>query len=73
MTALNLIDVSSDLTFITNERGKHLSDRFGVLLGSNTRFFDCLVGYFFIGGFHKLHPALSKTEKIRNASMPNFM
>src|SRR5262249_38837167 len=65
MTALNLIDMSSDLTFITNEYGKHLSDRFGVLLGSNTRFFDCLVGYFFISGFHKLHPALSKTEKIR--------
>ena len=32
---------------------------------SNTRFFDCLVGYFFISGFHKLHPALAKTEKIR--------
>ena len=60
-----LIDVSSDLTFITNEKGKHLSDRFAVLLGNNTRFFDCLVGYFFISGFHKLHPALSKTEKIR--------
>ncbi len=56
---------SSDLTFITNEQGKHLSDRFGVLLGDNTRFFDCLVGYFFISGFHKLHSALTKTEKIR--------
>jgi hypothetical protein len=60
-----IINVSSDLTFLTNEPGKHLSDRFGVLLGSNTRFFDCLVGYFFIRGFHKLHPALAKTEKIR--------
>ncbi|MBE0541668.1 MAG: hypothetical protein IH623_09810 [Verrucomicrobia bacterium] len=57
--------MSSDLTFITNEQGKNLSDRFGVLLGDNTRFFDCLVGYFFISGFHKLHPALTKTEKIR--------
>lgn len=57
--------MSSDLTFITNESGKHLRDRFGVLLGDDTRFFDCLVGYFFISGFHKLHPALSKTEKIR--------
>jgi hypothetical protein len=35
------------------------------LLGKNTRFFDCLVGYFFISGFHRLHPALSNTEKIR--------
>lgn len=57
--------MSSDLTFITNEPGKHLSDRFGVLLGGDTRFFDCLVGYFFISGFYKLHPALTKTEKIR--------
>jgi len=57
--------MSSDLTFITNEPGKHLRDRFGVLLGEDTRFFDCLVGYFFISGFHKLYPALAKTEKIR--------
>lgn len=57
--------VSSDLTFITNESGQNLRDRFGVLLGDDTRLFDCLVGYFFISGFHKLHPALTKTEKIR--------
>ena len=57
--------MSSDLTFITNESGKSLRDRFGVLLGEDTRLFDCLVGYFFISGFHKLHPALTKTEKIR--------
>ncbi len=57
--------MSSDLTFITNESGKHLRDRFGALLGEDTRFFDCLVGYFFISGFHKLHPALTGTEKIR--------
>lgn len=29
--------VSSDLTFITNESGKSLCDRFGVLLGDDTR------------------------------------
>src|ERR1700690_858693 len=57
--------MSSDLTFITNEAGKSLRDRLGVLLGSDTRFFDCLVGYFFISGFYKLYPALTKTEKIR--------
>ena len=57
--------MSSDLTFITNEHGKCLTDRFTALLGDNTRSFDCLVGYFFISGFHKLHPALTKTEKIR--------
>ena len=42
--------MSSDLTFITNEHGQHLGDRFGILLGDDTRFFDCLVGYFFISG-----------------------
>src|SRR2546429_2204881 len=57
--------MSSDLTFITNEPGKHLGNRFGVLLGDDTRLFDCLVGYFFISGFHRLHPALKDTEKIR--------
>src|ERR1035438_1233900 len=57
--------MSSDLTFITNESGKSLRDRFGVLLGDDTRLFDCLVGYFFISGFHKLYPALTKTERIR--------
>ncbi len=57
--------MSSDLTFITNEPGKHLRERFAVLLGDDTRFFDCLVGYFFISGFHTLHPALTKTEHVR--------
>jgi len=57
--------MSSALTFITNQPGKHLRDRFGVLLGEDTRFFDCLVGYFFISGFQTLYPALAKTEKIR--------
>lgn len=57
--------MSSDLTFLTNEPGKALLDRFRALLGKNTRFFDCLVGYFFISGFHKLYPSLEQTESIR--------
>ena len=64
-TAVVTLTRSSDRTFITNEPGKSLRDRFGVLLGDSTRFFDCLVGYFFISGFYKLHPALEKVEKIR--------
>jgi len=56
---------SSDLTFLTNEPGNTLRDRFGVLLGEDTRYFDCLVGYFFISGFYRLYPALEKVEKIR--------
>jgi hypothetical protein len=57
--------MSSDLTFLTNEPGSTLRDRFGVLLGDDTRYFDCLVAYFFISGFYKLYPALEKVEKIR--------
>jgi superfamily II DNA or RNA helicase len=56
---------SSDLTFITNESGRTLADRFSVLLGRNTRAFDCLVGYFYLSGFRKLAEALKPTEKIR--------
>jgi superfamily II DNA/RNA helicase len=59
------VQVSSDLTFLTNEPGKSLRDRFGVLLSKDTRYFDCLVGYFFISGFHRLYPALQKVEKVR--------
>jgi superfamily II DNA/RNA helicase len=57
--------MSSDLTFLTNELGKSLLDRFQALLGMNTKAFDCLVGYFMISGFHKLYPALEQTEKVR--------
>ncbi len=35
------------------------------LLKNDTRFFDCLVGYFFISGFHKLYPVLENVERIR--------
>lgn len=57
--------MTSDLTFLTNEPGKALLDRFHALLGKNTRLFDCLVGYFFISGFYKLYPSLEQTEAIR--------
>jgi hypothetical protein len=57
--------MSSDLTFLTNEPGKSLLDRFHALLGTHTQFFDCLVGYFMISGFYKLYPALEHTEKVR--------
>lgn len=42
-----------------------MRERFGVLLRDDTRYFDCLVGYFFISGFHKLYSALANVEKIR--------
>src|SRR5689334_15726473 len=61
----NSSTISSDLTFITNEPNKTLRDRFSVLLRNDTRYFDCLVGYFFISGFFKLYPTLEKVEKVR--------
>jgi len=45
--------MSEDLTFITNEKGNKLSDRFNTLI-NNTRLFDCLVGYFYKSGFHQI-------------------
>lgn len=59
------MSMSSDMTFITNEPGNRLGDRFKVLLEANTRCFDCLVGYFFISGFHKIYPYLETVEKVR--------
>jgi phosphatidylserine/phosphatidylglycerophosphate/cardiolipin synthase-like enzyme len=56
--------MSSDLTFITNEPGKTLKERFGALI-QHARFFDALVGYFFTSGFYAIYPALEKTEKAR--------
>lgn len=56
--------MSSDLTFITNEDGNTLLDRFRTLV-KGTAFFDCLVGYFYSSGFYALEGALENTEKIR--------
>ncbi|MBU4220394.1 MAG: helicase, partial [Euryarchaeota archaeon] len=56
--------MTSDLTFITNEGDKNLLNRFATLI-NDTRFFDCLVGYFYTSGFHSLYKSLEKTENIR--------
>ncbi|MGB9832635.1 helicase-related protein [Thermodesulfovibrio yellowstonii] len=56
--------MNADLTFITNEDGKTLKDRFQILI-KDSKFFDCLVGYFYASGFYKLYPSLECTEKIR--------
>ena len=53
-----------DLTFITNEKNQTLKQRFEVLI-KDTRFFDCLVGYFYTSGFHAIYKSLEKTEKIK--------
>ena len=54
----------SDLTFITNEKGQTLLERFKVLI-KDTELFDVLVGYFYTSGFHALYKSLETTKKIR--------
>lgn len=56
--------MSTDLTFITNEKGETLKQRFEVLI-KDTTFFDCLVGYFYVSGFHAIYKSLENTQKIR--------
>jgi superfamily II DNA/RNA helicase len=56
---------SSDLTFLTNETGSSLQNRFAVLLERDTKKFDCLVGYFFISGFYKIYRSLENVDRIR--------
>ncbi|MGB9822926.1 phospholipase D-like domain-containing protein, partial [Thermodesulfovibrio sp.] len=53
-----------DLTFIVNEDGKTLKDRFEQLI-KDCKFFDCLVAYFYVSGFHLIYNALKNTEKLR--------
>jgi hypothetical protein len=49
--------MTDDLTFITNEENQCISDRFVTLI-KDTRFFDCLVGYFYTRGFSSLYKYL---------------
>ncbi|MGC9044795.1 MAG: phospholipase D-like domain-containing protein, partial [Myxococcota bacterium] len=53
-----------DLTFIVNEAGKTLKNRFEQLI-KDCKFFDCLVGYFYVSGFHALYKPLEGSERIR--------
>jgi hypothetical protein len=56
--------MNSDLTFITNEKGQSLKERFEVLI-KDTKRFDCLVGYFYASGFHAVYKSLQSAEKVR--------
>ena len=57
--------MSTDLTFITNQPGSTLLERFKDLIKSNTQYFDCLVGFFYTSGFYKLYDSLEQVERIR--------
>ena len=54
----------SDLTFLTNEPERKLSKRLNTLLSKSSRF-DCLVGYFYLSGFHLIEKFLKPCEKVR--------
>ncbi len=54
----------TDLTFFTNEPNNTLIDRFKAVLRT-VEFFDVIVGYFRISGFHRLYKSFEKIEKIR--------
>ena len=56
--------MSQDLTFITNEGSQNLRERFKDLI-KDTDFFDCLVGYFYVSGFHSIYKSLESTKKVR--------
>jgi superfamily II DNA or RNA helicase len=56
--------MQNDLTFITNENGINLQDRFSTLI-KDTLYFDILVGYFYTSGFYAVYKSLEKTERIR--------
>lgn len=58
------VKMVEDCTFITNEGTNNLLDRFNVII-KGTKFFDCLVGYFYSSGFHLISSSLEKTDKIR--------
>ncbi|MEE0490252.1 helicase-related protein [Methanosphaera stadtmanae] len=50
--------------FITNEDGSHLSIKLNNVL-KKSREFDCLVGYFYLSGYHMLEKELDKMDHIR--------
>lgn len=56
--------MTTDLTFITNENNQSLLNRFRDLI-RDTKFFDCLVGYFYTSGFNVLYKELEKTDRVR--------
>tara|TARA_Y100001970_G_scaffold8944_1_gene10387 strand:+ start:560 stop:3811 length:3252 start_codon:yes stop_codon:yes gene_type:complete len=56
--------MSTDSTFFTNEEGKTLLDRFKQTI-SKAKYFDALVGYFRMTGFHNLYEELQSVDKIR--------
>lgn len=56
--------ITKSNSFITNEGENTLLNELNLLL-KDTEFFDCLVGYFYVSGFHKIQKSLKNTKKVR--------
>jgi len=56
--------MSTDLTFLTNEPDRKFSARLHNLLPRCEQF-DCLVGYFYLSGFHLIREQLKACDRIR--------
>lgn len=56
--------MSTDTRFFTNDKGFTLLERFKSTL-KNSKYFDVLVGYFRLSGFHQLYESFEKIEKTR--------
>lgn len=54
----------ADTTFITNKGDDTLENHFKKFM-ENTKYFDCLAGYFYSSGFFKIYKELEDVEKIR--------
>ena len=55
---------NSDSKFFTNEEGSSLYNRFQKIL-KGTQYFDVLVGYFYLSGFHRIQEEFKDIEKVR--------
>ena len=56
--------MTTDTKFFTNDAGFTLLDRFKATL-KDARYFDVLVGYFRLSGFHQLYDSFDGIEKTR--------
>lgn len=56
--------MSTDTKFFTNQNGFSLLDRFKTTL-KDSKYFDILVGYFRLSGFHQLYDSFDKIERTR--------
>ncbi len=56
--------MNTDIKFFTNDKDSTLLDRFKATL-KDSKYFDVLVGYFRLSGFHQLYDSFDKIEKTR--------